>query len=85
VLRDLAFETLTGFGDAAHGEWIENRPKAFHLRRRLTAVEQEQIGDAVDCRGTDEALARFAAMKDVFNYPSFVYFALSEIQPTTSS
>jgi hypothetical protein len=53
---------LEGFGDKESGEWTEDRPKAFHLRRRLSATEQERIGQAVDCRGTDEGRSRFEAI-----------------------
>ncbi len=58
-------EMLEGFGNKQSGEWTEDRPKAFHLRRRLSTVEQERIGQAVDCRGTQEGLARLKAIVDV--------------------
>lgn len=38
---------------------------AFHIRRRLTFDEQKLIGDAIDCRGTEEGVRRFKAIKDV--------------------
>lgn len=33
---------------------------AFHIRRRLTAREQRDVGPAVDIRGSDEARMRAA-------------------------
>jgi hypothetical protein len=59
ILEAMAREILDGFGDAKAGEWIEDRARAFHIRRRLTAKEQELVGEAVDCRTTAEGLARF--------------------------
>lgn len=62
ILRDMAFGVLEGFGDAGRGEWTEPRPRAFHLRRRLTAKEQEITGDAVDIRGTVEEKLRIVTL-----------------------
>jgi hypothetical protein len=53
---------LDGLGDARLGEWREWTGKAFHLRRRLTAAEQQPIGPAVDVRGTPEAMRRATAL-----------------------
>lgn len=62
----MAYEQLDGFGDAALGEWAEDRPKAFHLRRRLTTKEQERIGEPVDIRGSvDERERMIALMRDL--------------------
>jgi len=36
--------------------------RAFHVRRRLSAVEQRQVGPVMDIRGTDEARARAAML-----------------------
>jgi hypothetical protein len=58
-LRTMAFEILNGVGDAKAGQWFEDRPKAFHIRRRLTPEEQERVGEAVDIRGTPEETQRF--------------------------
>lgn len=49
---------LDGYGDATLGEWPEFTGRAFHLRRRLTATEQRQVGDVLDVRGTPEAERR---------------------------
>jgi hypothetical protein len=58
TLRTFALEALEGVGDAGRGEWEEWTGRAYHLRRRLSVHEQAQIGDAVDIRGTAEALRR---------------------------
>lgn len=44
-------------------QWEEWTGRAFHLRRRLTAEEQANVGPAVDCRGTPEWGRRFAAVE----------------------
>jgi hypothetical protein len=62
VLEAMAREILDGFGDAGLGEWTEDRPKAFHIRRRLTPREQERVGDAVDIRGSAEEKSRMAIL-----------------------
>jgi hypothetical protein len=38
--------------------------RAFHVRRRLSAVEQRQVGPAVDIRRTPEAWQRALAVED---------------------
>ena len=45
-------------GDVSLGEWREWSGKAFHIRRRLSQVEQESVGPVVDIRRTPEALMR---------------------------
>jgi hypothetical protein len=57
-LRRFALEALEGVGDANRGEWEEWTGYAFHIRRRLSAEEQEPIGEVVDIRGTPEARRR---------------------------
>jgi len=59
-LRSRAYEALAGVGDTNAGEWEDWTGRAFHLRRRLTDVEQVQVGDVLDIRGTKEAEARRA-------------------------
>lgn len=49
---------LAGVGDVQLGQWIEQGEVAVHVRRRLSALEQLQVGLAVDIRGTAEAVAR---------------------------
>jgi len=58
ALEAMAREILDGVGDASLGEWTDDRPKAFHLRRRLTPREQERIGEAIDIRGSAEEKMR---------------------------
>jgi len=72
----MAFEMLDGYGDSQAGEWTEDRARAFHLRRRLTKDEQWLVGDAVDCRTTDEGARRFQAIKSVL--PRQVYPLVEE-------
>lgn len=56
-------EALSGVGDADQGEWEEWSGFAYHIKRRLSAEEQAQVGDACDIRGTAEAVTRHAAVK----------------------
>jgi hypothetical protein len=74
----MAFEILDGFGDSALGEWTEDRPKAFHLRRRLKREEERRVGPACDLRGKDEGLSRLDAMKKVLQ-PVFWKMATEEL------
>ena len=53
---------LKGVGSAEVGEWHENRPLAYHVRRRLTPTEEVVVGPAIDIRGTDEAINRIRAL-----------------------
>jgi hypothetical protein len=55
-----AEQALAGLGDAGLGEWREWTGFAFHLRRRLSVVEQSRVGPVVDVRRTPEALRRAA-------------------------
>ncbi len=63
-LLRIARRYLAGVGDMAH-EFHEWTGYAFHVRRRLNADEIATIGDAVDCRGTEEGQRRLDAVKDV--------------------
>ena len=78
VLRHLAYDALAGVGDARLGQWEDDRPIAFHLRRRLSAEEEKLVGPVLDVRGTDEARLRLRqAMEDL---PSLAHrFALAEV------
>jgi hypothetical protein len=76
----MARELLDGFGDAALGEWTEDRPKAFHLRRRLSAEEEKRVGQAIDCRSTVEAQERYDAIKRFL--PSQALYLVVEEVPT---
>ena len=63
-LRAMAFEALVGVGDASLGQWEEWPGYAFHVRRRLTALEQAMVGAAVDIRGTPEQDRRYMAVRE---------------------
>lgn len=58
ALGAVAERELAGVGDASLGEWREWSGRAYHLRRRLTAEEAEQVGPVKDVRGTWEAKKR---------------------------
>lgn len=55
VRRRSAVKALTGVGAKGLGEWHEDRPGAYHIRRRLRPNEERIIGPAKDLRGTVEA------------------------------
>jgi hypothetical protein len=78
LLREMAYELLDGFGDAKTGEWTEDRPKAFHLRRRLNDQEQKRVGLAIDCRTTEEGQHRYDAIKP-FLPPQALYLVREEV------
>jgi hypothetical protein len=77
-LRAMAYEMLEGYGDESLGEWTEDRTKAFHLRRRLSAEEDKRVGPAIDCRTTDEAQQRYDAIKSVLP-PQAFYLVQEEV------
>lgn len=58
TLAQLATAALEGVGDPG-AEWHEWTGRAYHIRRLLTKDEQQEIGPAVDCRGTDEWARRY--------------------------
>jgi hypothetical protein len=61
-------------------QWHEWTGRAYHVRRRLTAAEQEATGPAVDCRGTQEWRQRLDALRAVL--PELALrLALEEAQP----
>jgi hypothetical protein len=74
----MAYEMLDGFGDGTLGEWTEDRPKAFHLRRRLNAQEEKRVGPAVDCRTTKEGQERYEAIKGILP-PQTLYLVREEV------
>lgn len=43
----VALEALRGVGVATM-QWEEDRPMAYHIRRRLTPGEQATVGDVCD-------------------------------------
>ena len=78
VLEAVARDVLEVYGDPSLGEWTEDRPQAFHLRRRLSASEQLTIGEAVDLRGTNEAKERLLRIRNVIP-PRCVVLGLEEL------
>lgn len=78
-MRERFAETaLAGVGAAKFGEWRQDRPQAFHIRRRLTRAEEAKVGPVLDLRGTDEARARLtAAMPSL--HQQVLEFAMDEI------
>lgn len=79
--RRECFRQLDGLGVPTLGEWHEWTGKAYHIRRRLSAREQINVGPVVDIRGTPEAVERLQAMTLAApNLPGeFWRFALQEI------
>ena len=75
----IALDVLDGYGDSSLGQWREDRPLAFHLRRRLSVLEQAKIGEAVDLRGSGEAQERFVRVKDNIP-PAARILALEELR-----
>jgi hypothetical protein len=67
-LRALALKALEGVGDASLGQWEEWTGKAFHVRRRLSAEEQKDVGPVVDVRGTQEAFERAIRARKIAPY-----------------
>ena len=63
TLRRIALGALRGVGDVSRGEWEEWTGRAYHVRRRLSAHEQQSVGNVVDIRGTPEAALRLAAVR----------------------
>lgn len=57
-MRAWAIRAVNGVGDKSH-QWEEWTGYAYHVRRRLTELEQLKTGPAIDCRGTDEWDRRF--------------------------
>lgn len=53
-----ALEALAKVGDSSRGEWHEWTGKAYHLRRRLSEMEERMTGPVRDIRETAEAVAR---------------------------
>lgn len=62
MCRRRAEQELASVGDPSLGEWREWSGYAYHLRRRLTAAEQERVGPVVDVRLTEEARRRALAL-----------------------
>ena len=61
-MREIAINQLAGVGNPVR-EWPEFTGRAYHLRRRVTLKEQAVTGDALDLRGTSEAMRRWHLAK----------------------
>jgi hypothetical protein len=68
LLRDYALAALAGVGDTGQ-EWEEWTGRAFHLRRRLTAEEENITGPVLDVRGTEEGRRRADRMRRILPSP----------------
>ena len=58
----IAERALQGVGARGLGEWREEGDKAYHLRRRLSDEEADEVGPVIDIRGTDEAKQRLVGV-----------------------
>lgn len=79
-MKQIATAALEGVGDKSR-QWMEFSGYAYHLRRRLTESEAANIGEAVDIRGTPEAMERFARISDVLPEQG-VQMAVEELRGT---
>lgn len=59
---------IAGVGDPSLGEWPEWTGRAFHLRRRLSAREQREVGPVVDVRRTPDARRRAERLGPLLAY-----------------
>jgi hypothetical protein len=59
----VANDALESVGDKVRGQWIDDRPAAFHLRRRLSETEERITGPVVDVRGLADGIARIEKVK----------------------
>jgi hypothetical protein len=60
-------------------QWEQDRPGAYHVRRRLTPEEQVLVGEAIDIRGTAEARERVERALPLLP-PPVVAMAYEEIE-----
>lgn len=60
-------------------QWEQDRPSAYHVRRRLTPEEQTLVGDAIDIRGSTEARERLQRALPLLPPPA-VAIAYEEIE-----
>lgn len=77
VRRRLALQALRGVGLEVL-QWEDDRPTAYHIRRRLTETEQLLTGDVCDLRGKAEGLERFERIKTAIPL-MMQQFALEEL------
>lgn len=81
----MAMKALRGVGSESLGQWHEDGPGAYHVRRRLTDQEALRTGPAKDLRGTvearvraDEALAHHAG---TLKYDTLLQLVEQELGP----
>jgi hypothetical protein len=79
-LKRLAYRHLAGVGDMG-AEFHEWTGYAYHLRRRLATEEQAAIGPAVDCRGTEEGVRRYNAVRSMLSSAG-IALAMEELSET---
>jgi len=48
-------------------QWEEYTGAAYHIRRRLTPKEQKLVGEAIDCRNTEEGIKRYRVIQHKLN------------------
>jgi hypothetical protein len=61
VRRRLALQALKGVGGML--QWEEDRPMAYHIRRRLTDAEAQITGPVRDLRRSAEGQERFERVR----------------------
>lgn len=75
--RRIALRALDGVGDEALGQWEQGGQQAFHIRRRLSLVEQIEAGLSMrDIRRTPEAMKRVQLL--IAEAPQVGHFAYAE-------
>lgn len=63
LLRQQALAVLDGVGDESLGQWEEEGEIAYHIRRRVSAIEAETVGPLRDIRGTPEVEQRLSPVR----------------------
>src|SRR6266478_2209155 len=64
VRRRLALQALKGVGLESM-QWEDDRPMAYHVRRRLTEAEAVLTGPVCDLRGKEEGVERFERIRNL--------------------
>lgn len=62
LMQTMAERALKGVGSPTLGQWTERGRGVFHLRRRLSKEEAEQVNEVRDIRGTAEQRERLDAL-----------------------
>lgn len=76
----MAERALAGVGDASLGEWRQRgNGGVVHIRRRMTAIEDAQVGPLLDIRGTAQERARlYRLAKDAPQLAAFIRTRIPE-------